>query len=72
MFKVSNFTFFKDLIFCLDQLHVNYNHISQTTIIMYHTKILKTLRFLFAYYYLKVHDLHSSAFFTLSSNNYIF
>jgi hypothetical protein len=42
---ISNFTLFKDLI--LNQLHVNHkSHISKPTITMYHTKVLKSLRFL--------------------------
>ncbi len=67
MFKIwlliSNFTLFKDLIFWLNKLHVNHeSHVSQPTINMYNTKVLKTLKFLCAHYYLKIYDSHSSAF----------
>jgi len=53
MFKVwlliSNSRLLEDLIFWLNQLHVNYKwHVSQPIIIMYQTNGLKTLKFLFA------------------------
>jgi hypothetical protein len=60
---ISNSTLLKDLIFWLNQLQVNYkSHISQLTIIMYHTKISKTLKFICSCCYLTMHDSHSSAF----------
>ncbi len=60
---ILNFTLLKHLIFWLNQLHVNHkSHVSQPTIIMYHMKVLKTLRFYFACSYLRVFDSHSSAF----------
>ncbi len=62
-FLISNFTLFKDIMFWLNQSHVNHkSHVSQITIIMYHTKVLKTLRLFCACYYLKVHNSHSNAF----------
>jgi hypothetical protein len=67
MFKVwlliSNSTLFKDIMFWSNQLHVNYkSHVSQPTIIIYHTKVLKSLKLFCACCYLKVHDSHSNAF----------
>jgi hypothetical protein len=53
----------KDLLFLLNQLHVNHKlHVSQPIFIMYHTKVLKTLIFFCACYYFKMHYSHSSAF----------
>ncbi len=52
----------KDLIFLLNQLHVNHKlHVSQPIFTMYHTKVLKTLRFFCACYYFTMHYSHSSA-----------
>jgi len=62
-FLSSNFTLLQNLIFWLNQLHVNYkSHISQLTITMYHTKISKTLKFICSCCYLTMHDSHSNAF----------
>jgi len=36
---------------------------------LYHTKVLKSLKFFFVCYYLGVHDSHSSAFFFIFSFN---
>jgi len=61
---ISNPTFLKDLTFLLNQLHVNHKlHFSQSTITLYdRSKVLKTLGFFFACYYLRMHDSHSNAF----------
>ncbi len=59
-FFISNFTFIKYLTLRLNQLHVNHkSHIFQPTITKHHTKVLKTLKFLCACDYLKVHDSHT-------------
>jgi hypothetical protein len=53
----------KDLIFWPNWLDVNHkSKFSQLIVTMHHTKVLKTLTFLRACWYLKVHDSHSSAF----------
>ncbi len=75
MFKIwiwiSNFTWFKHLIFWLHQLHVNHNT-CLSTYYNYHTKVLKIVIF-HSTCYLKVHDSHSSDLcFTFSFNNYTF
>jgi hypothetical protein len=57
-FLISNFIVLKYLIFCLNQSHVNTkSHVSYLTITMHHIKILKTLKFLYACCYLRVHEL---------------
>jgi len=63
----------KALMFKLDQLYVNHkSHVSQPTINMYHTKVLKALKFLCSCDFSKMHDSHSSAFLfqLFSFNNY--
>jgi hypothetical protein len=67
MFKVwiliLKFTLFKYFIFWLNQFHVNYKpHVFKPTIIMYHTNVLKTLKFLSSVCYLRMHDSQLSAF----------
>ncbi len=47
-FLISNSTLIKNFILWLNQLHVNHKSCLSAYITMYHTKILKTLRFLCA------------------------
>jgi hypothetical protein len=65
MFKIwlfiSKFTLIKDLVFWLNQLHVNHkSHVSHYHYVSHHL-FLKTLTLLCTCY-LKIHDSHSNAF----------
>jgi hypothetical protein len=59
LYFIQNFNILVKINCMLIINHISFNLLSTY---MYHTKVLKTLRFLCACYYLRVHDSHSSAF----------
>jgi hypothetical protein len=59
LYFIQNFNILVKINCMLIINHMSFNLLSTY---MYHTKVLKTLRFLCACYYLRMHDSHSSAF----------